>query len=98
MCLIPRTAFGVESHSVILTKDRELLPFFFLLSRGLRKMTSNQKQLEKVMIKMSRSRGQPGGAAVKCACSASAAWGWPAWILGVDMALLGNPCCGRHPT
>ena len=35
---------------------------------------------------------------VKCACSASAAQGSPVGILGVDMALLGKPCCGRRPT
>ena len=43
------------------------------------------------------SRGQPGGAAVKFARSASAAWGSPVQLLGVDVALLGKPCCGRHP-
>ena len=42
--------------------------------------------------------GRPGGAVVKCAHSTSAAWGLPVQILGVDMALLGKPCCGRHPT
>ena len=44
------------------------------------------------------SRGQPSGAAVWCACSASAAWGSPVWIPGVDTAPLAKPCCGRHPT
>ena len=42
--------------------------------------------------------GQPGGTVVKCAGSALVAWGSPAWILGADMAPLGKPCCGRHPT
>ena len=42
--------------------------------------------------------GLPGGAEVKCARSASAAWGSPVRILGADMALLGKPCCGRRPT
>ena len=42
--------------------------------------------------------GWPGGAAVKCAHSASVAQGLPVPIPGVDMALLGKPCCGRHPT
>ena len=34
--------------------------------------------------------GQPGGAAVKCAHSASAAWGSPVRIPGADMAPLGK--------
>ena len=42
--------------------------------------------------------GRPGGAVVKFACSALAAWGLPVRILGVDMAPLGTPCCGRCPT
>ena len=41
--------------------------------------------------------GRPGGAAVKFARSASAAWGSPVQIPGVDMAPLGKPCCVRHP-
>ena len=43
-------------------------------------------------------RGRPGGRAVKCAHFASAAWGSPVQIPGVDMAPLGTPCCARHPT
>ena len=39
----------------------------------------------------------PGGSAVKCARSASAARSSPVWIPGVDMAPRGKPCCGRHP-
>ena len=42
--------------------------------------------------------GGPGGAAVKCAVLLLAARGSPARIPGVDMAQLGTPCCGRHPT
>ena len=42
--------------------------------------------------------GRPGGTAVKCACSTLAAWGSPVRMLGGDMAPLGTPCCGRHPT
>ena len=45
-------------------------------------------------FKDSQIRGWPGGAAVKCAHSALAAWGFA----GVDMAPLGTPCCGRRPT
>ena len=41
--------------------------------------------------------GQPGGAAAKCPCSASAAWGLLVWVPGADMAPLGKPCCGRRP-
>ena len=44
------------------------------------------------------NEGRPGGTAVKCTRSASAARGLPFRILGVDMAPLGKPCCGRHPT
>ena len=43
-------------------------------------------------------RDRPGGTAVKFVRSALAAWGSPVRILGVDMAPLGKPCCGRHPT
>ena len=39
-----------------------------------------------------------GGAAVRFARSASAAWGLPVRITGADMAPLGKPCCGSHPT
>ena len=41
--------------------------------------------------------GLPGGAAVKCARSALAAWGSLVRIPGTDMALLGKPSCGRRP-
>ena len=43
-------------------------------------------------------RGQPGGAVVKSARSASVARGSLVCIPGVDMALPCKPCCGRHPT
>ena len=45
-----------------------------------------------------KDRGWPGGAAVKCTHSASAAQGSPVQILGVDVAPRGKPCCGRRPT
>ena len=45
-----------------------------------------------------KNGGWPGGAAVKCARSASAARGSLVWILGVDTAPLDKPCCGRCPT
>ena len=41
---------------------------------------------------------RPSGAAVKFACSASAALGSPVRIPGTDMAPHGKPCCGRCPT
>ena len=43
-------------------------------------------------------RAQPGGSAVKFTHSALVAWGSSVQILGVDMALLGKPCCGWCPT
>ena len=44
------------------------------------------------------SWGRPGGAVVKFARSALAAWGSLVRILGGDMAPLGKPWSGRRPT
>ena len=46
-------------------------------------------------LKNKNLRGGPGGAVVKCAGSSSLAQGSPVLMPGVDMALLGKPCCGR---
>ena len=46
----------------------------------------------------SKAGGLPHGAAVKCAHSALVARAPPVWIPGVEMALLGKPCCGRCST
>ena len=43
-------------------------------------------------------RGRPGGTAVTFTRSPSEARGSPVRIPGEDMALVGKPCCGRHPT
>ena len=50
------------------------------------------------LTQRSADRGWPGGSVVKCTCSTSVAQGSLARIPGVDMALLGKPCCGRRPT
>ena len=50
------------------------------------------------LYKNGNKGGLPCGAVVTFARSVSAAQGSPVRILGVDMALLGKPCCGRRPT
>ena len=50
-------------------------------------------------VKEGKGWGRPSGAAGKFAPSASREPGVrPVRIPGVDMALHGTPCCGRHPT
>ena len=51
-----------------------------------------------ILQKEVQMRGRPGGAVVKCARFALAAWGSLVRLPGVDMAQRGKPCCGRRPT
>ena len=44
------------------------------------------------------TRGRAGGTVFKCTHSTSAAQCSPVRIPDADMALLGKPRCGRHPT
>ena len=46
--------------------------------------------MSQILVQKGILRGQPGGAAVKCARSASAAQGSPVGILGADVAPLGK--------
>lgn len=62
--------------------------------RRLRRRLKNRKEVVQEVL----MRGWPGGTAVGCARSTLAARDSPVCVLGVDMALLGKPCCGRHPT
>ena len=52
----------------------------------------------KYIFKTENNGGWPGGAAVKCTCSALVVRSSTVWIPDVDLAPLGRLCCGRHPT
>ena len=54
--------------------------------------------IEVTMFKNEEIKGRPGGTAVMFARSPLGSQGLPVWIPGMDMPLLGKPCCGRHPT
>ena len=69
-------------------KKREKKLLFFCKTAGYKQYFNKNTQI----------RGQPGGAVVKSARSASAARGSPVWIPGADTALLVKPCCGMCPT
>ena len=57
-----------------------------------------QKIITYRQVEKKIDRGWPGGAAVKYTHSTLAAQDLPVRIPGVDVALLGKPCCGTHPT
>ena len=82
--------------------DLEQLSQFFLGSMSCSLKDKHQVKAEIKSWKKGNNKndtgGQPGGAAVKSPCSALAAQSWLVWIPGADMAPLGKPWCGRHPT
>ena len=96
MLLTPPPDFTIKVNS--------LPPFNLLNIENIIKFTSPEKIYSHKLvmnIKQDASGASllaAGGAAVECAHSTSAARGSLARIPGVDMALLGKPCCARHPT
>ena len=62
-------------------------------------ISGHEPSYKSEVISIKNTRGaRPVAQLVKCTCSASAAQGSPVRIPGGDMAVLGKPCCGRHPT
>ena len=86
--------FSKKVTNFLLKIRRIKISFWF----PFREAGSSKRDVLKLTLKKRQTRGRPSGPAVKCTCSASAAWDTPVWILGTDMAPLGMPCCGRHPT
>ena len=78
-------------HSIVkvMASERDIRYIHFYVSNSI---------LEIYKVTKCNSWGWPLSTTVKWARSALAAQGSPVWILGVDMAPLGKPCCGRHPT
>ena len=66
--------------------------------RTLQKIPISKLLCRNTLLKKQGVWAWPGGAAVKFTRSTSVTWGSQVQILGVDMALLGKPCCGRRPT
>ena len=58
----------------------------------------SQRRLKNTRLRKVDRGGWSSGAAVKCARSASAAWGSPVRVPGAGMGQCGKPCCGRRPT
>ena len=80
---------GILKLILILIWDRKYSRIFMKFLKKRMKLCQCQNVLQS---------GQPGGTVVKFACSASTAWGLLVQIPDADVAPLGKPCCGRHPT
>ena len=60
--------------------------------------TASLNPYAKLQDKIKPTLGWPGGTVVKFPHSTLVVQGSQVRIPGADMALLGKPCCGRHPT
>ena len=81
-----------QGHLTLPSEQLCFCPFYilgFLLTMHRKKSNAAENKLV---------GGRLGGMAVRFPRSASAAWGLPVRIPGMDMAPFGGPCCGRHPT